>query len=83
MEYYRLNIYFNEGTTKDGKKYKVPHTFDYGVDMTVQLNGGIRTAIDYDEQTGQQFIMYDPRRAGLYVNKKGYVEIHITDEDFR
>ena len=40
---YRVDIFYNEGITKDGRKYKVPHTCSFGVNMTVQLNGGMRT----------------------------------------
>ena len=35
---FRINIFYNEGVTKDGKKYKVPHTVDFGYNMTVQIN---------------------------------------------
>ena len=77
---YRVDIFYNEGITKDGRKYKVPHTCSFGVNMTVQLNGGMRTAVAWDDIKGTYFIVYDAKKAGFKVNNKGYIELTLTDE---
>ena len=76
---FRINIYYNEGTTKDGKKYKVPHTTDFGWDMTVQLNSCKNTAIQHDAENNVDYVIYDARKAGVKLNDKGYLVLHITD----
>lgn len=76
---FRINIYFNEGITKDGKKFKVPHTIDFGYDMTVSLNGNMKGQVQYDNQQQTYYIIYDPRKAGVKINNNGYAILHITD----
>lgn len=76
---YRINVYFNEGTSRDGKRYKVPHTLDLGFDCTVQLNGCKKTQFQWDEEFETYYIIYDARKAGLKANDKGYMTLHITD----
>lgn len=73
---FRINIFYNEGTTKEGKKYKVPHTIDFGYNMTVQINNQ-NIHIQHDNQLNCDFIVYDAMRAGLKMNEKGYLTLHI------
>ena len=76
---FRINIYYNEGTTSDGKKYKVPHTTDFGWDMTVSLNGNMKGKVQYDNAAKTYYIIYDARKAGVKLNSNGYFVLHITD----
>ena len=76
---FRIEIYYNEGTTRDGKKYKVPHTCSFGYDCTVQLNSCKTTQIQFDNNTKTYFLVYDARKAGMKLNDKGYLTLHITD----
>lgn len=71
-----IEIFFNEGTTKDGRKYKVPHTLAWGVDMTVQLNGSQGYYVGED---GHYYVEYDPIKAGFKMNTKGYITLNIGD----
>lgn len=76
---FRINIYYNEGTTPDGKKYKVPHTTDFGWDMSISLNGNMKGKVQYDNEAKTYYIIYDPKKAGLKFNNNGYVVLHIID----
>ena len=69
-----IEIFFVSGM-KDGKKYKVPHTTAFGVNMSVQLNGGLNY---YKGEDGNYYIEYDPKKAGFKVNEKGYNFLQIT-----
>lgn len=72
----RINIYFNTGKTADGRTYKVPHTTAWGFDMSVQLNGNMQYKQD---PNGQYYVEYDPTKAGVKVNKNGYLMLTIID----
>ena len=77
----RIDVFFYEGTTASGKNYKVPHTTFLGFNMTVQLNGNmtIKKDIQWDAQNNTYYIVYDPSKAGVKINEKGYLILHITD----
>lgn len=70
-----IKIFFVSGT-KNGKKYKVPHTTAFGVNMSVQLNGGLNY---YQGEDGDYYVEYDPRKAGFKVNESGYVFLQLTN----
>lgn len=76
---YRIDLYYNEGYTAQGKRFKVPHTTAFGFDMTVSLNGNSRNLIQKDPNTGTDFIIYDANKAGVKINQSGYLTLHITD----
>ena len=73
---FRLNLFYRTGKTKDGKNYKVPYTLDLGYNLTVQLNGNLKAQTD---ENGQDFVVYDPAKAGLKVNQNGYLVLNIID----
>lgn len=70
-----IPIYFISGE-KNGKKYKVPHTTAFGVDMSVQLNGGLTY---YKGEDGNFYVEYDPKKAGFKTNEKGYIFLQLID----
>ena len=78
---YRINIdYYNEGKTASGKKYKVPHNYTcFGFDVSIQLNGNLKGKIMHDSENNCDFILYDPKKAGMKVNDKGYLVLNLTD----
>lgn len=76
---FRINIFYNEGTSTNGKKYKVPHTIDLGFNCTVQLNSCKQTQIQWDEQLQTYYVVYNAEKAGLKINEKGYLVLNITD----
>lgn len=73
---FRINIFYNEGTSTSGKKYKVPHTIDFGYNCTVQINSQ-NVKIQHDNQLNCDYIIYDAMKAGLKMNEKGYLVLHI------
>ena len=72
----RINIFYRTGKTKEGKSYKVPYTLDFGYNLTTQLNGNLKAQTD---QNGQDYVIYDPIKAGLKVNERGYLTLNIID----
>lgn len=58
-------------------KYKVPHTADFGFDVTIQLNGNARKFVNMKDMT----ITYDPRYANLKQDDKGRWVLQIIDEE--
>lgn len=70
-----IEIFFVSGT-KDGKKYKVPHTTAFGYNMAVQLNGNLSY---YTGEDGKYYVEYDPMKAGLKVNNSGYLTLQLID----
>lgn len=75
---YRINIYWNCGKTADGRNYKVPHTIDFGYDLTISLNGNMRSKVQKDND-GTEFIIYDPRKARIKAGNDGYLVLHVID----
>lgn len=71
-----LNIEFRERTGKDGRKCKIPYTYDFGFSLSVSLNGGISV---YSDAAGY-YINYDPHFAEIRLNKDGYPVFHVTDK---
>lgn len=69
----RINIFYNEGF-KNGKKYKVAHTLDFGYDLSISLGQGVQVLKDAD---GQLYILYDPAKAGMRVQQNGYLQLVI------
>ena len=72
---FRLNIYFKEGV-KNGKKYKVAHTADFGFDVSVSLSS-TAPQIQQDPISLQYFIIYDPTKAGMKMLPSGYMQMVI------
>ena len=72
----RINIFYRTGKTKEGKSYTVPYTLDFGYNLTIQLNGNLKAQTD---PTGQDYVVYDPMKAGLKVNERGYLTLNIID----
>lgn len=69
----RINIFYNQGT-KNGKSYKVAHTTDFGYDLSISLSQGVQIQTD---NNGQDFIVYDPAKAGMKIQPNGYLQLVI------
>ena len=75
----KIYLYYKTGRTQDGRRYKVPHTISFGFDMTVSLNGNSGSMVQYDPDVDCDYIIYDPLKCGVSVNKSGYLTLQITD----
>lgn len=74
----KIYLYYKSGT-KNGRRYRVPHTISFGFDMTVSLNGNSGNMVQYDPSVDSDYIIYDPTKCGVSVNKSGYLTLQITD----
>lgn len=72
----RINLYYKEGV-KNGKKYKVAHTTDFGYDVSVLFGGGIERNIAWDDVLQCDYIFYDATKAGMKVLPTGYLQLVI------
>ena len=75
----KIYLYYKTGRTQDGRRYRVPHTISFGFDMTVSLNGNSGSMVQYDPNVDCDYIIYDPLKCGVSVNKSGYLTLQITD----
>ena len=75
----KIYLYYKTGKTQDGRRYRVPHTISFGFDMTVSLNGNSSSMVQYDPAVDSDYIIYDPLKCGVSVNKSGYLTLQITD----
>ena len=73
----RLYFYYRE-RTKNGKKFKIPYTTQFGFNMSISLNGNIQ--VNKDPDNGWLYIDYNPCLAEVRVNEKGFLVLHIIDE---
>lgn len=75
----KIYLYYKTGKTQDGRRYRVPHTVSFGFDMTVSLNGNSASMVQYDPAVDSDYIIYDPLKCGVSINKSGYLTLQITD----
>ena len=75
----KIYLYYKTGRTQDGRRYRVPHTISFGFDMTVSLNGNSGSMVQYDSDVDCDYIIYDPLKCGVSINKSGYLTLQITD----
>ena len=75
----KIYLYYKTGKTQDGRRYRVPHTVSFGFDMTVSLNGNSGSMVQYDPDVDCDYIIYDPLKCGVSINKSGYLTLQITD----
>lgn len=64
---------------KNGKKYRIPYTYDFGYAMSVSVNGNINIQQDMNGY----YIDYYAKNAEIKVNKDGYMVLHVTDRTYR
>lgn len=72
-----ITIEYRERYSKNGKKYKIPYTYDFGFALSVSINGTLQV---YQDDQGY-YINYDPKYAEIKVNKDGYPVLHVTNKE--
>ena len=73
----RINIEYKSGVSKNGVKYKIPYTYDFGYGMAIQCNGNVK--VQRDNQG--LYVVYDPHFAIFGLNDKGYPVLKVVAEE--